>query len=122
MNKEIIYEIYRQQKLMGVDKKILKENKYIELGSDLMKNFFRTSEKVIKDVVDDVMVGGVRVNKQVLNNIMEVLDDTSLYVTLSKAEKEIFGQIVSQNEGLVDDIYEQLMSDGMASTNRSEKG
>ena len=84
---------------------VKKENKYIELGSDLMKNFFRTSEKVIKDVVDDVMVGGVRVNKQVLNNIMEVLDDTSLYVTLSKAEKEIFGQIVSQNEGLVDDIY-----------------
>lgn len=122
MNKQIIYEIYRQQKLMGVDKKILKENKYIELGSDLIKNFFRTSEKPIKDVVDEVMVAGVRVKKKVLDDIMTVLDDTSLYVTLTKAEKEILGQIVSQNKGLVDDIYKRLMSDGMASTNKSEKG
>jgi hypothetical protein len=122
MNKKIIYEIYRQQQLMGVDKKILKENKYVELGSDLIKSFFNTSKKAIKDVVDDVMVGGVRVKKQVLDDIIAVLDDPSLFNALSKGEKEIFGQIVSQNQGLVDDIYEQLMSEVMSSTSKSEKG
>jgi hypothetical protein len=122
MNKKILYEIYRQQQLMGVDKKILKENKYVELGSDLIKSFFNTSKKAIKDVVDDVMVGSVRVSKQVLNDIMDVLDDPSLYEALSKGEKEIFGRLVSQNQGLVDDIYEQLMSEVMTSTNKSEKG
>ena len=122
MNKEIIYEIYRQQKLMGVDKKILKENKYIELGSDLMKNFFNTSKKAIKDVVDEVTVSGVRVKKKLFDDIIEVLNDPSYYSTLSKTEREIFGQIVSKNQGLVDDIYRQLMSDGMVSTNKSEKG
>jgi hypothetical protein len=122
MNKKIIYEIYRQQQLMGVDAKILKENKYVEIGSDLIKSFFNKSQKVIDNVVDDVLVGSVRVNKQVLKNIMDVLDDTSLYDALSKVEKEIFGRIVSQNQGIVDDIYELLMSEAMSSTNKSEKG
>jgi hypothetical protein len=122
MNKKIIYEIYRQQQLMGVDVKILKENKYVEIGSDLIKSFFNKSQKVIDNVVDDVLVGSVRVNKQVLKNIMDVLDDTSLYDALSKVEKEIFGRIVSQNQGIVDDIYELLMTEAMSSTNKSEKG
>ncbi len=122
MNKKIIYEIYRQQQLMGVDAKILKENKYVEIGSDLIKSFFNKSQKVIDNVVDEVMVGSISVNKRVLRNIMDVLDDTSLYDALSKVEKQIFGQLVSQNQGIVDDIYELLMTEAMSSTSKSEKG
>jgi len=122
MNKKIIYEIYRQQQLMGVDAKILKENKYVEIGSDLIKSFFNKSQKVIDNVVDDVLIGSVTVNKRVLRNIMDVLDDPSLYDALSKAEKEIFGRLVSQNQGIVDDIYELLMTEAMSSTSKSEKG
>jgi hypothetical protein len=122
MNKKILNEIYRQQQIMGVDKKILKENKFIDLGSDLIKRFIKTSETVIDNVVDEVMISGVRVTKKVLNEIMEVLDNPSLYDVLGKAEKEIFGRIVSQNTGIVDDIYEQLMNDVMTSTSKSEKG
>ena len=122
MNKKIIYEIYRQQQLMGVDVKILKENKYVEIGSDLIKSFFNRSQKVIDNVVDEVMVGSISVKKRVLRNIMDVLDDTSLYDALTNAEKRIFGQLVSQNQGIVDDIYTLLMTEAMSSTNKSEKG
>lgn len=121
MNKKIINEIYRQQKIMGVTKPLLRENTYVTLGSDLIKSFINTSKKVIPNVVDDVLVGSVRVNKNFLNDIFDILENPSLFGVLNKSEKELFGQIVAQSSDIVDDIYEKLMKDVITQTGKSEK-
>jgi hypothetical protein len=121
MDKKIITEIYRQQKIMGVHKPLLKENTYVNLGTDLIKSFINLSKKTIPNVVDDVLVGSVRVSKKLLNDISNVLDDPSLFGALSRTEQELFGQIVSQSDDIVYDIYEKLMNDVMTTTGKSEK-
>ena len=121
MNKKTIYEIYRQQKLMGTHKKLLKENKFVTLGSDLIKNFIRVNEKVIPNIIDEVYVGSVRVSKRFIEDIMDVLDDASLFDTFTRAEKELFGNIVSQSSDVVDDIYEILIKGASSQNGKTEK-
>lgn len=121
MNKKIINEIYRQQKIMGVTNPLLRENTYVTLGSDLIKSFINTSKKVIPNVADDVLVGSITVNKKFLDDIFDILEDPSLFGALGKSEKELFGQIVAQSSDIVDDIYEKLMRDVIDKTGKSEK-
>ena len=44
MKKDILYEVYRIQDLIGIQKTILKENKYIDLLSDMIKDFIASSK------------------------------------------------------------------------------
>jgi len=74
MNKKIIYEVYRQHKLMGINKQILKENKIIRIGSEFIRDFFNTSQKAIKNSTDEVLIGSVKVTKKFVEDIMEILD------------------------------------------------
>jgi hypothetical protein len=127
MNKQILYEVYRQLELMGVEKetlknkKILKENKFVAVGSDLLKTFFTTAKKQVPNLVDFVDVGTVRVSKDFYADMLRILDNPSTFNILDDAEKKLFGEVVAQNSQVVDNIYKKLMQDVVNNTGETEK-
>jgi hypothetical protein len=111
MKKDILYEVYRIQELIGIQKNIIKENKYVEFLSDMIKDFIAVSKKTIPNVTDEVMVGTIQVEKRILDEIINVLDDPQLYEYLSNVEKTIFARIVAQSSEIVDDIYKRVFTE-----------
>lgn len=121
MKKDILYEVYRIQELIGIQKNILKENKYIDFLSDMIKDFIAVSKKTIPNVADEVMVGAIQVEKKVFDDIIEVLNNPQLYDVLGDAEKTIFARIVAQSPEIVDDVYKKVFSEFVNNTDASEK-
>lgn len=111
MKKDILYEVYRIQELIGIQKNIIKENKYIDFLSDMIKDFIVTSKKTIPNVADEVMVGTIQIKKRILDEIIEVLDNPQLYEYLGKEEKELFARIVAQSTEIVNDIYKKVFTE-----------
>ena len=107
--KDILYEIYRIQELIGIQKNIIKENKYINFLSDMIKDFIVTSKKAIPNVADEIMVGTIQIEKRIFDEIIEVLNNPQLYDVLGNAEKTIFARIVAQSPEIVDDIYKRIL-------------
>jgi transcriptional regulator NrdR family protein len=122
MKKDILYEVYRIQELIGIQKNIIKENKYVEFLSDMIKDFIAVSKKTIPNVTDEVMVGTIQVEKRILDEIIDVLDDPQLYEYLSNVEKTIFARIAAQSPEIVDDIYKRVFTEFVNNTdNVTEK-
>jgi hypothetical protein len=127
MNKQILSEVYRQLELMGIEKetlknkKILKENKFVSVGSDLLKTFFTTAKKQVPNLVDFVDVGTVRVSKAFYNDMLRILDNPSTFDILDDAEKKLFGEVVAQNSQVVNNIYKKLMQDVVDNTGETEQ-
>ena len=113
MNKKIIYEIYRQQDIMGVGRKILTENTYVTMFSDLLKPFLMSSKKAIKGAANKVMVGNFEVLKSSFDDFLRAIDNPVTYDLLTSAEKKLFGEIVAQNTKIVDDVYKALVTNFM---------
>jgi hypothetical protein len=121
MKKDILHEVYRIQELIGIQKNIIKENKYIKFLSDIIKDFIATSTKTIPRVTDEVMVGSIQVKKRFLDDIVDILNDPQLYETLSDVEKTLFARIVSQSPEIVNDIYKKVFDEFVDSTDATEK-
>lgn len=111
MKKDILYEIYRIQELIGIQKNIIKENKYINFLSDMIKDFIVTSKKAIPNVADEIMVGTIQIEKRIFDEIIEALNNPQLYDVLGNAEKTIFARIVAQSPEIVDDIYKRIVTE-----------
>lgn len=122
MNKKIlINEIYRQLELMGVDRKILNENKFVNMGSDLIRSFIAKTQIPIKDDVINVLVGSIKVSKSFVDEMINILDNPSRFNLLSYAEKRLFGQIIAQDSEVVNAIYKDIIKDFMAASKKTEK-
>jgi len=122
MKKDILYEVYRIQDLIGIQKTILKENKYIDFLSDLIKDFIVKSKRAIPNVTDEIMVGAIQVEKRIFDRIVEVLDNPQFYDVLTDVEKTMFARIVAQSPEIVDDIYKKLFTEFVNNTdNVTEK-
>ena len=122
MKKDILYEVYRIQDLIGIQKTILKENKYIDLLSDMIEDFIVKSKRAIPNVTDEIMVGAIQVEKRIFDNIVEVLDNPQFYDVLTDVEKTMFARIVAQSPEIVDNIYKKLFTEFVNNTdNVTEK-
>jgi hypothetical protein len=121
MKKDILYEVYRIQDLIGIQKTILKENKYIDLLSDMIKDFIASSKRAIPNVSDEIMVGSIQVEKRIFDRIVEVLDNPQFYDVLTDVEKTMFARIVAQSPEIVDDIYKKLFTEFVNNTDATEK-
>ena len=122
MKKDILYEVYRIQDLIGIQKTILKENKYIDLLSDMIEDFIVKSKRAIPNVSDEIMVGAIQVEKRIFDRIVEVLDNPQFYDVLTDVEKTMFARIVAQSPEIVDDIYKKVFTEFVNNTdNVTEK-
>ena len=123
MKKDLLNEVYRIQELIGVKKNILTEtnNPIVKFLSDLGKDFITKSRRTIQGVADEVLVGSVPVEKRVLNDILEVLEDPSLFDAMSNVEKTMFGRILAQSDEIVNDSYKKLFGEFINRQNISEK-
>jgi hypothetical protein len=98
---------------MGVGRKILTENTYVTMFSDLLKPFLMSSKKAIKGAANKVMVGNFEVLKSSFDDFLRAIDNPATYDLLTSAEKKLFGEIVAQNTKIVDDVYKALVTDFM---------
>jgi hypothetical protein len=122
MKKDILYEVYRIQDLIGIQKTVLKENKYIDLLSDMIEDFIVKSKRAIPNVTDEIMVGAIQVEKRIFDRIVEVLDNPQFYDVLTDVEKTMFARIVAQSPEIVDNIYKKLFTEFVNNTdNVTEK-
>jgi len=122
MKKDILYEVYRIQDLIGIQKTILKENKYIDLLSDMIEDFIVKSKRAIPNVSDEIMVGAIQVEKRIFDRIVEVLDNPQFYDVLTDVEKTMFARIVAQSPEIVDNIYKKVFTEFVNNTdNVTEK-
>ena len=111
MEKRIISEVSRIGNLMGVKPKLLKESKYWMSLADAIENFFSTTvPKSIKNS-SDILLGNVRVERQIYDDILDIIDNPNLMGQADTKVLQALGRIISQDSTLVDTLYRTVMRD-----------
>ena len=111
MEKRIISEVSRIGNLMGVKPQLLKESKYWMSLADAIENFFSTTvPKSIKNS-SDILLGNVRVERQIYDAILDIIDNPNLMGQADTKVLQALGRIISQDSTLVDTLYRTVMRD-----------
>jgi hypothetical protein len=110
-NKNFLNEIYRIQELMSINKPLLLENRYVDFFTEVMDDFITKSTKTIKGVRNEIMVGAMKIEKSLLDDIGEVLNGIRRLEDLPADTVKIFAKVVRQSADIVDDVYEKLMTE-----------
>jgi hypothetical protein len=111
MEKRIISEVSRIGNLMGVKPQLLKESKYWMSLADAIENFFSTTvPKSIKNS-SDILLGNVRVERQIYDDILDIIDNPNLMGQADTKVLQALGRIISQDSTLVDTLYRTVMRD-----------
>jgi hypothetical protein len=121
MKKEILLEINRINELMGVEKKLLTESNIIGKMSEIFKDFLNKEAKPYANTLDKFIIGSQVVDKKVLNNILDVCDDPSLFNGLSAVEKNVFASLLGNSEKVVNSVYDDLIKNLMTVNGQSEE-
>ena len=117
----MISEITRIQELMGVNKKLIVENRWVDMFDTFMSDFVENNVKRLKGLADEVEVAGIQIKKTTLSEFRNVLNGLKKLDDLTPDSIKLFAQIMRQNKEIVSDIYEQLFQDFVRLGNVSEK-
>jgi hypothetical protein len=111
MKKRIISEVSRIGNLMGIKPKLLNESKYWMSLADAFEDFFKsTVPKTVKNS-SDILLGNVRVERQIYDAILDIIDNPNLMGQADTKVLQALGRIISQDSTLVDTLYRTVMRD-----------
>jgi len=88
--------------------KLLTENTIFDNLREILQDFIISNEKRIANIANEVEVGTQRVSTTALRKIKDVLNDPSLFDTLSNDLKIIMAKIAAQSPEYVDDAYKSI--------------
>lgn len=122
MEENLIIEIQRIHKIMGVPQKLLVEGGVTPTVIDFIKGFFK-EVKIKQGPKNTFEVGGSTLSKSEYNSIKDAINDPQTYFdNLPLSSKKIISNIIGQNQSYVDDLYGEIVKDILTQKNLTEEG